>query len=187
MRALSGLNALLWVGAGGLALWIILHFVWIWQNISSHRKNWRTTDLMTCMCIDDLTVRVSKIEMELKVKGRDMTREQMITAFKDEALKDMMIDYSAMTEDDKAHVAEDIESAYRKSIRDADANFAWRLCADEMPADPHQSYWVYTKCCGECCVAYLQEKTNIFYDEGGEELSGVVAWLPLPEYKSEKK
>lgn len=59
---------------------------------------------------------------------------------------------------------------------------AWRMCEDEMPTDPHQPYWVYAKCCGECCVAYLQDKTNVFYDEGGEELSGVVAWLPLPKF-----
>jgi hypothetical protein len=52
----------------------------------------------------------------------------MITAFKEEILKDMMIDYSTMTEDDKAHIAEDIESAYRKGMQDADTNTnpAWQ-------------------------------------------------------------
>lgn len=68
MTALSGLNALLWVGAVGLALWFILHFLWVFQNMSSHRKNWHTTDLASRMRIDDLTVRVYKIEKQLKDK-----------------------------------------------------------------------------------------------------------------------
>lgn len=68
MTALSGLNALLWVGAVGLALWFILHFLWVFQNMSSHRKNWHTTDLVSRIRIDDLTVRVKKIETELKDK-----------------------------------------------------------------------------------------------------------------------
>lgn len=68
MTALSGLNALLWVGAVAIALWVILHFVWMFQNLLSHRKNWRTTDLMTRMRVDDLTVRVVKIEKKLKDK-----------------------------------------------------------------------------------------------------------------------
>lgn len=75
-----------------------------------------------------------------------------------------------------------MRKAFEAGKRYRDAHPAWRMCEDEMPTDPHQPYWVYAKCCGECCVAYLQEKTNIFYDEGGEELSGVVAWLPLPEF-----
>lgn len=68
MTDLSGLNALLWVGAVALALWVILHFVWVYQNLRTHRKNWRKTDLMTRMRVDDLTVRVHKIETKLKDK-----------------------------------------------------------------------------------------------------------------------
>lgn len=71
MTALSGLNALLWVGAVGLALWFILHFLWVFQNMSSHRKNWHTTDLASRMRIDDLTIRVYKIEKQLKDKDVD--------------------------------------------------------------------------------------------------------------------
>lgn len=79
--------------------------------------------------------------------------------------------------------SEDLQSAYLQGAKDAEDNPAWRMCEDEMPTDPHQPYWVYARCCGECRVAYLRENSNIFYDEGGEELSGVVAWLPLPKFK----
>lgn len=68
MTALSGLNALLWVGAVALSLWVILHFVWMLQNLRTHRKNRRTTDLMAHMLVDDLVARVVKIEKKLKDK-----------------------------------------------------------------------------------------------------------------------
>lgn len=114
-----------------------------------------------------------------------MTREERAKAYANAALRPL--------EDVKvvglfvSDITEIAEQAYLQGAKDAEDNPAWRMCEDGLPTDPHQPYWVYAECCGECCVAYLQEKTNIFYDEGGEELSGVVAWLPLPKFNPKAK
>jgi hypothetical protein len=96
-------------------------------------------------------------------------------------------DEKIIAESKKRYALQAERDAFLDGVQYCEDNPAWRMCEDEMLTDPHQSYWVYAKCCGECCVAYIQEKTKIFYDEGGEELSGVVAWLPLPMFNLKDK